>query len=179
MRRENLLILPKEQTGDWWLKMQWLEECAHSKLASLLWLLWGIWRRETTKRVHRLNGYYIGNMACNYTNYTNHFPSSLMPTTLCATLRKNPPMVCWKDPKNTKPKSWDNRFDMLCQKASYTVQVKTKYNSKNGEDKEKCFAQCDHSAPTKSLKWTLLHEAPETLFRTPKYKNAAVRGTGS
>jgi hypothetical protein len=71
------------------------------------------------------------------------------------------------------------RFGILCNKASYTVQVKSKYNSKNGEDKEKCFAHCDHSAHTQNLKWTLLHEAPETLFRTPKYKNAAVRGTGS
>jgi hypothetical protein len=66
----------KEQTNDWWLNMQWLEECAYSKLASLLWLLWRIWRRETTKCVHQLNGYYIGNVAC---NYTNHF-SSLFPT---------------------------------------------------------------------------------------------------
>jgi len=160
--------------------MQWLEECAHSKLASLLWLLWGIWRRESTQCVHQLNGYNTGNMAC---NYTNHF-SSLFPTShanyiVCHSLPQNPPMICWNDPKSTKSKSWDNKFGILCQKASCTVQVKSKHNSKNGEDKEKCFAQCDHSAHTKNLKWAQLHEATETLFRTPKYKNAAFRGTGS
>jgi hypothetical protein len=135
------------KTVNWWLVAKYAVTWGVCSFNACITFMAALWNLQKRKDKMCTSSQWVLNekMAGNYTDYTKHFssfPTSHTSYNRCIKQKQNKklliyktPMICWRNLKESKKhKSWDNKFGSLCQKASYTVQAKSKHNSEEWED---------------------------------------------